>query len=503
VNDREALLAARRVLRELDDERALRASPLLSHISKEALGHDRLRAHILRALEQLDPGSRSDPESARHLRQYAILLRCDLERAPHKQVAAALGLSRRQFYRDRRAALLSFAKYLLMSQTPAIHVEPETEDARLLYIETLRERGRYDLVWRESLRTLPSLKGQPREIEVLTVAAEAARLFGNVRKSQETIQAMHAIAATSPHSHLRRASRMRIAICEIALDWMQADFTSAQRRLDETVRSCGDEGTMHGRDATLFGILLNYGAWIALDTGDWERASTLTRRLERIWARSQVIHAGAHLHRLRGLLAMQRDGDHSRAIAEFSTSLAISEQYRAFAPLALSSVELGLAIAPRDAAKAETYIRYGLAIARDACGYDDFAALSMNSIRRALPHVGADHALEAVEDVRTRSPLFRRADLFTRLAESAVLAHSGSDEAVLCSGELARELERASLFPAAAEAYIVSTEALLRERRELAARRSLKRAGELIVRCGDAATRERARSLGSRLSLAF
>jgi hypothetical protein len=503
VNDREVLVAARRVLRDLNDERALRASPLLSHVSKEAIGHDRLRAHVLRALERLDPGSRNDPESGRNLRQYTILLRCDLERVPHKQVAAALGLSRRQFYRDRRVALLTFARYLATSHTSAIHIEPETYDARLLYIETLRERGRYDLVWRESLRALPSLKGQPREIEVWTVAAEAARLLGNVRKSQEAIQTMHAIGAASPHAHLRRASRMRIAICEIALDWMQADFTSAQRRLDETVRSCGDETTMHGRDATLFGILLNYGAWIALDTGDWERASALTRRLERIWARSQVIHAGAHLHRLRGLLAMQRDGDHSRAIAELGNSLAISEQYRAFGPLALSSVELGLAIAPRDAAKAETYIRCGLAIARDACGYDDFATLAMNSIRKSLPHVGAEHALEAVEDVRTRSPLYRRADLFTRLAESTVLLHTGSDEPVLASSELARDLERASLLPAAAEAYVASTEALMRERRELAARRSLKRAGDLILRCGDAATRERARALGSRLSLAL
>ncbi|HEX8806215.1 MAG TPA: hypothetical protein VF741_04660 [Candidatus Aquilonibacter sp.] len=501
MNDRDLLSAARRLLRELDDERALRANPLLCHLRKAAIGHDRLRAHILRALAQLDPDSRTGPESARRARQYTILLRCDIERAPHKDVAATLGLSRRQFYRDRRAALLAFATNVRAPQT-LMRIETETHDARLLYIETLRDRGRHDLVWRESLRALPSLKGHPREIEIWTVAAEAARLLGNVRKSREVIETMRAVEATSPHTYLRRATRMRIAICEIALDWIEADFTSAQRRLEEAMRACGDERTLRGRDATLFGILLYYGARLALDTGDWPVASALTQRLEHIWQRSEVIHAAAYPHQLRGLLAMQGDGDHARAVAELNNALAISQTYHAFPSLALSSAELGLAIAPIDVITADRYIRYGLAIARDACGYDDFAALAMTAMRKSLPHIGAEEALEAVEEVRTRSPLFRRADLFTRLTESTALLHAGSEE-TLSGDELARELEQASLLPAAAEAYLVSAEALLRERREMAARRSLKRAGELIVHCGDAATRDRALALGARLSLAL
>jgi molybdopterin biosynthesis enzyme len=89
----------------------------------------------------------------------------------------------------------------------------------------------------------------------------------------------------------------------------------------------------------------------------------------------------------------------------------------------------------------------------------------------------------------------------TRLAESMVLLQSGDENQAPVSEDLAHELEQASLLPAAAEAYVVSAEALMRERREVAARRALKRAREIIAACGEAATRDRALSLGTRLSL--
>jgi hypothetical protein len=35
---------------------------------------------------------------------------------------------------------------------------PDTRDARFLYIKTLRERGKFEAVWRESLRVARSIK---------------------------------------------------------------------------------------------------------------------------------------------------------------------------------------------------------------------------------------------------------------------------------------------------------------------------------------------------------
>jgi len=487
----------------MDDERALRSNPLLAHLDSRALGYDRLRAHVLRALDWLDPGSRDSAASERRGRQHAILLRCDVQRAPHEEVAAALGLSRRQFYRDRRAALLAFSAALREYRPTAVPARTEPRNVQLLYIETLRDRGEYDAVWHESLRALRDLRGGAREAEVWTVAAEAARFLGNIRKSQEAIDALRGLAECSEHPHLLRATALRIAICETALDWMQADFTKARARIESFAKAWDDERTMHGRDATLFGILLNYGAWIAIDAGDWAAAAEFTRRSERIAERSEVAHAPTHLHRLRGRLAVARDGDSLRASMELRDALAVADTHKAFAPIASSAVELGLALVASDQSSGFDYIRYGLAIGRDACGYDDFAMLFISTVPALLPHTTAKNALEAVEVVRARSSLLRRADLFARLAELAIFLQAGQHGEVATSGaDLARELERASLLPAASEAHVISAEALLRERRVLAARRALRRASEMIANFGSAPTRARAAALGHRLTLA-
>jgi tetratricopeptide (TPR) repeat protein len=497
VTERQTLNLARRVLQDLDDEAALRSNALLAHLRDRAPDHDHLRAYVLRALEQLEPGSRGDALSERRRRQYAILLRCDVQHVAHKQLMTTIGLSRRQFYRDRKTALLTFAK-TLHEYRPLVELsEPDTHDVHILYIETLRQRGQFDLVWRESIQALRNLRGDAREVELWTVAAEASRYFGNVRKSREAIDTMRAIAATSAHPHLRRASQLRIAICEAALDWMLADFTSARDHIDDTARACGDERTMYGRDATLFGILLNYGAWIAIDTGDLSSAAEYTRRSERITARSEVAHAAAVLHSLRGRIAMQRDGDVTRASTELRDALAIAKTYRALAPLATAAVELGRALLPTDETTGANYIRNGLAIARDACGFDDYAVLSMRTLPK-LPHVPSQDALDSVDNVRSRSPLYRRADLYTRLAEAALRLRAGQYEAAAeTSAELARELENASLRPASAEAHVLHAEALLRQNRVVGARRSLKRAHAIIATFGDAATRAQAVTLAS------
>ncbi len=502
MTDRELMVHARDALRATADEGALRSNPLLAHLQRQALDHDGLRAHVLRALERLDPGSRADVASARRGRQHTILLRCDVQGRVHEEVAKALGLSRRQFYRDRRAALLAFATSLRTYRLPAIAVTAEPRDVRMLYIETLRERGSYDAVWRESIRALHDLRGDPREAELWTVAAEAARFFGNVRKSQEAIDALRGLVERAEHPHLRRATILRLAICETALDWMQADFTNGRGRVDRVTQSCGDERTMYGRDATLFGILLNYGAWMALDAGDWAAATEFTRRSERIVERSEVAHASTFHHRLRALLALAQEGDLSRASIELRDALAVAHTYKALAPIASASVELGLALEESGRDGGLDYIRYGLAIGRDACGYDDFAVLVVKTVPALLARTTIDRALEGVEDVRARSPLFRRADLFARLAESKILLAAGKhDQAATSGADVARELERTSLLPAAAEAHLIATEALWRERRVVAARKTLRRAGDVISHYGGAPVRERAAALGGRLAL--
>jgi hypothetical protein len=501
VTERDIMISARKALHLLDDERALRSNPLLAHLDVR-LSHDRLRAHVLRALESLDPGSRADVASERRGRLYTILLQCDVQRIPHERTAATLGLSRRQFYRDRRAALVAFAAALREVRATAVPATTEPRDVRLLYIKTLREQGKYDLVWRESVRALAAMRGDPREAEVWTVASEAARFFGNARKSQEAIDALRAINERPEHPHLRRATALRTAICEASLDWMQADLSAARARVERVVCEGGDERTMYGRDVTLFGILLNLGARMALDAGDWSAAAEYTRRGERIAARSEVQHVSSFHHRLRASLALQRDGDLSRATTELHDALDIADAHNAISPIAISSVELGVALMTSDPGRAIDYIRFGLAMGRDACGFDDFATLYARTVPALLAQASTASVFEGIESLRARAPLFRRADLMTRLGEASVsLAAADYAVAAATTADLAREFERASMLPAAAEAQVISAEALCRNGRTLAARRALRRAREFISIHGAAPVRRRAAAIDGTLAL--
>ena len=71
--------------------------------------HPALRDSLRRIDQPSNQGLRARVRAAAgelpNARQRAILVRCDLNKEPHKSVAAQLGLSMRQFYRERLAMI--------------------------------------------------------------------------------------------------------------------------------------------------------------------------------------------------------------------------------------------------------------------------------------------------------------------------------------------------------------------------------------------------------------
>jgi len=96
-----AAKACRHLLRHLHQPAALHLNPLL----RAQLNGTPTPAAVRDLIEALAAGI---PE-----RERAIVLRCDLERQPHKTVARDLGLSMRQFYRDRGAMIDRLALQLV------------------------------------------------------------------------------------------------------------------------------------------------------------------------------------------------------------------------------------------------------------------------------------------------------------------------------------------------------------------------------------------------------
>jgi tetratricopeptide (TPR) repeat protein len=494
---------ARDVLQSLDNECAL-ATHLSMFEGAQGCSHEQLRARALQALESLDPGAAKGVAAERRKRQYRILLECDVRGIPQMQVASALGLSRRQFYRDRRQALASFAQALQERRSLPVRVQADAKDVRLLYIQTLRERGHYDAVWRESVRALAHMNGHPREVEVWTVASEAARYLGNVRYACEAIDQMHRAAARVPEQ-LRRATQLRIAVSEIAMDLMTGDLEGANVRFERVAAICGDEREMYGRDVTLFAILLNYAASIAMESGEWERAEGYVHRAAAVEERSEVPSAKSSHHRLRGRIALYRDGDAGRAVTEFGDALTIAESVRDLMPAANAAVDLGIALSRSAPQSSDSeYIEYGLAIGREMCGRDDFAVLCSAAVPAFMEKTGAERALQTIDDARLRTALFKRAELHTRIAESELRLFAGNYEAALeCGTALIDECLRVRMYAAAARAYIVAAEASERIGRRVQAKRLLASGAELVAGRGEHHTRMRARRLGTRLALPY
>jgi tetratricopeptide (TPR) repeat protein len=481
--------ASRRLLHDLDEESTLRANPLLAAFASEE--HDRLRARVLRAVESLDPGLRPTNASERQRRLYEIIVRCDLQGDAHKTVAAALGISRRQFYLDRRRAFLMLADAVERDASPQTPVATAVDalSMHLDYVEMLHDQGRHDIVWRECLRALRVMRGHPREMELWTVVSEAARFLGNVHQANEAVEQLRRTLETTPHAHMRRASMLRLAISEMLLAWMQGDVSAALARFETVFDACGSERTMHGRDATLFAILLEYGAEICIESGRWDDAAAYVRRAERIIHRSELPYAAARQHRLRGRIAFERDGDARRAAVELRDALQLLHMHRHMPALAKGTVEYGISLAALDAADAWPYVEYGLAVAKEVCGYDDYAVLVASAAPLMIARAGARATLEILDELRARAPLSARAELLTTMAETrARLAHGDFADAAERALTAANTLERLALYPAAARAYTTGADALARLGKGSSAKAVLHASDQIVRSHGERAT---------------
>ena len=109
----QAIRACKHLLRHLWDATALSRNPLAkAFLLNPDCSHSDLRATIAAICEELTH-SNSSSQDERLLRRKQIVLRCDLGREGHDQVARDLGLSMRQFYRERREIREQIAGALL------------------------------------------------------------------------------------------------------------------------------------------------------------------------------------------------------------------------------------------------------------------------------------------------------------------------------------------------------------------------------------------------------
>lgn len=479
--------AAKLLLRRLNEPESLRENPLLASFA--SCSDDERRAAVLRAVDRLDPGVLSGAQAERRRRKHAIVLRCDVYGEPQAHVARDLGLSMRQFFRERGEAFEEFIGALEV-KPPAPRAQPALTDVfavRERFIQKLRGCGQHERVWMEASGFASELGESERAIEFWSVAAEGARYMGDLERSAKAIAMAQRVREVGNIARPVSADIL-ITIPQIALDWTRGRYVDAAERLQATIQRHGYGRALMDLDATLFGIMLTYGVPIEIERGRWEQARTLLRHLEDIGGRIDKQHTLTSLRRHAGRVALRGQNDDDRAIVELREALAVAQRFDNFAAEASAATDLGIALAARDSAAAGEYITYGLAAGRRILGRNEFAMLALGALPAIWLCFGSGEASVRLEEIAASGPLADRAQFAFDLAEIALMLARREYRAVLERAQpLAQTLERRGLIAPAGEATLMAASAHVANGRHSVARRLLRECTDLVRACGETA----------------
>jgi tetratricopeptide (TPR) repeat protein len=266
VIDRSQLSSFRRLLRDVRNPSRLRANPLAARIS--CADADRLADSIERALNV----------SLYRLpaRLHAIVAGYDLARDSVSAVCKALALSRRQFYRDHRAALLQLMSFMLAPAEASYHRTAAFTDLPSVGSVTrslaagLWNVGAYEQAidlyrhqWQNNNRA-------DRQIEAALDAAEIAVESGRTNEARTLLERIRAISSMgSSHVHPRLSAQH--ALVEGQLEEShpkrQEWYRTALATIDMTTDHDLDESAIAAlRARTLHALSLSHdhqGDWIA------------------------------------------------------------------------------------------------------------------------------------------------------------------------------------------------------------------------------------------------
>ncbi|HEY1738308.1 MAG TPA: hypothetical protein VGI86_06350 [Acidimicrobiia bacterium] len=209
---RERFDAVGHLLRHLHDAAALRANPIAARyfsqtssgggvISEdlEAAALTRVHAALAAALELVFVRDADEQATAHAFRQRAIVERCDLLVEPHAKVAADLGLSRREFYRERKRARERLTEYFArVERQCSVQGRPNEFELALAFADSLRRLGRHDAAV-ASMEALSGRAGGTLERIRVNVALAAAHCdVGRIDAAHDAIARAREIYDAQP-----------------------------------------------------------------------------------------------------------------------------------------------------------------------------------------------------------------------------------------------------------------------------------------------------------------
>lgn len=383
--------AARHLLRHIDNADALRSNWLAARffqptsksdhesILADRKGLARVRAAIIAALEDLGmPSPRVE-----HARQRSIVLRSHLGGEGHKQVAADLGISIRQLYRDLRQARTAIARTLAkISPEPIFEAmaRPTDVDVRMDYVEALAMIGRFDEAisgLRTLAKDLPHATDRVRIwCELVHAACDAGRLMDAREALVAACQTRLLLADFEPD---RTEIDAAIELANGVVAWRTGEPTSAMRSNERVAALLRTSRKLSARENSLLALALVKAGCQYSACGRSDKALVVLQQAQELLGTSVVSRSSVHVNYYNSLGAVHAlmPGGTSSAVALFHKAYTMGREAGALRGAAEAAGNLcGIHLWRGELGEAISYGKAGLTLASSVCGEDEFALMA-------------------------------------------------------------------------------------------------------------------------------
>lgn len=231
------------LLRHLHNGAVLRANPIIERCLELGAAdgngtHDgrptivaRAQAMLRAALEQAFAAPKDEQAVERFRRQRAIIERCDIQRELRARVAADLGVSRREFYRERKRACERLAQYFAaMPQRDLIQTLPNELDCGMAVVDGLRRLGQTAAAI-DALQTLRAgTAGKSERIRVEIALAQAYCDVGGLEPADSALHRAREICAAHRGDEPLELLPLEIETAAARILWLSGKPVDAQAR---------------------------------------------------------------------------------------------------------------------------------------------------------------------------------------------------------------------------------------------------------------------------------
>jgi tetratricopeptide (TPR) repeat protein len=277
------------LLRHLNDGSALRANavaaPYFAAGPADGESDDeslmRIRAAVEGAVLRIFDEC-SDRSHVYARRRRTILEQCDLRSRPREEVAAELGLSRRQFYRDRSEAIRLLAAFFThAARRPEPRSMPSEFELSLEYAQSLAHLGRRSAAIASIKALVASRPAFDQQVRALLSLAELHGDAGMLDHARAALQDARAVSTRLPLTAETRILRLEIDAANARLDWLSGRPDATQSTHERILAQLRDQDLLHERRAFELEAL----SWMRLgmlsrDVGDPAESLRLLQRAD-------------------------------------------------------------------------------------------------------------------------------------------------------------------------------------------------------------------------------